>query len=70
MTQEKKLAVVTGYIMYYDLLNSRINGSYFSKIDTAIEIATAFVKEYPDDKIFQELDWEETLEQFVNNYDN
>jgi hypothetical protein len=37
--QEKELAVVVGYIMFYDLLEDLINGSYFSKIDKAIEIA-------------------------------
>ena len=36
----EELAVVTGYIMYYDLLEFKINGSFFSKIDKAMELAS------------------------------
>jgi len=39
----KELAVVAGYIMYYDMLQEKINGSFFSKIDKAIEIAEDFI---------------------------
>jgi hypothetical protein len=41
--KEDNLAVVVGYIMYYDLLKDNINGSFFSKIDKAIEIAKDFI---------------------------
>jgi hypothetical protein len=61
------LAVVTGYIMYYDMLQDKINGSFFSKIDKAIEIAELFCSFYPAD--FQwgvEIDFEETLKEFLN----
>ena len=59
------IAVVVGYIMYYDLLEDKINGSFFSKIDKAIEIAEEFCKLYPKDFSWGvKLDFEETL----NNY--
>ena len=60
----KDLAVITGYIMYYDILES-MNGSFFTKIDRAIELAEEFMKIYPEDFNWEELDWEETLEQFL-----
>ena len=59
------LAIITGYIMYYDLLEFKINGSFFSKIDKAIEIAEDFIKYYPEEFEWEELDFEETLEQFL-----
>jgi len=61
----KELAVVAGYIMYYDMLQEKINGSFFSKIDKAIEIAEDFIKYYPEEFEWEELDFEETLEQFL-----
>lgn len=61
----KELAVVVGYIMYYDMLQEKINGSFFSKIDKAIEIAEDFIKYYPEEFEWEELDFEETLEQFL-----
>ena len=62
------LAIITGYIMYYDLLEFKINGSFFSKIDKAIEIAEDFIKNYPENFNWEELDWEETLEEFLNKH--
>ena len=59
------LAIITGYIMYYDLLEFKINGSFFSKIDKAIEIAEDFIKYYTEEFEWEELDFEETLEQFL-----
>lgn len=61
------IAVVTGYIMYYDMLQEKINGSFFSKIDKAIEIAELFCSFYPADFKWEEsdLDFEETLEEFL-----
>ena len=62
----KDIAVVTGYIMYYDLLES-MNGSFFTKIDKAIEIAEAFCKTYPTDFEWGvEIDFEETVVEFLN----
>lgn len=64
---ENDIAVVTGYLMYYDLLQYKINGSFFSKIDKAIEIAHEFCKIYPPDfKWGIEIDFEETLEQYLD----
>lgn len=63
---ENDLAVIVGYIMYYDLLEDRINGSFFSKIDKAIEIAERFCKIYPP--TFEwgvEIEFEETLEEYL-----
>ena len=45
----RDISVVTGYIMFYDLLHPEIYGSFFSKIDRAIDIAEQFVEEYPED---------------------
>lgn len=67
MSSSDELAVVTGYIMFYDLLADQINGSFFSKIDKAMELAQKFIEryshEYKTDWI--DKDWEETLENFV-----
>ena len=41
---ENDLAVVAGYIMFYDLLEDKFSGSFFSKIDKAIEIAEVFLQ--------------------------
>ena len=65
---DKNLAVVTGYIMYYDLLQDKINGSFFSKIDKAIEIAELFCSFYSaeeENNWSGDLDFEETLDEFV-----
>ena len=48
MEYREDIAIVTGYIMYYDLLEA-MNGSFFTKIDRAIEIATKFAETYPAD---------------------
>lgn len=63
----KEVAVVTGYIMYYDLLE-RMNGSFFIKIDRAIELAELFCTSYPAEFKWEEsdFDFEETLEEFLN----
>lgn len=62
------LAVVTGYVMYYDLLQDKINGSFFSKIDKAIEIAEKFALKYPDNDYWIQNNFEDTIYKFVNNY--
>lgn len=64
----KNIAVVVGYIMYYDLLENTINGSFFSKIDEAVEIAEEFCKKYQkeEEEGWTKLDFEETLEEFLN----
>jgi hypothetical protein len=64
----KEVAVVSGYIMYYDLLDFKINDSFFSKIDKSIELAEQFIKEYSEEykTDWTELDWEETLSEFIN----
>ena len=60
------IAVVVGYIMYYDLLEDKIRGSFFSKIDEAIEIAKEFCKLYSKDFPWRvELDFEETLNEYL-----
>jgi hypothetical protein len=64
----KNIAVVTGYIMYYDMLKDKINGSFFSKIDRAVEIAELFCSFYSAEEESGwsgDLDFEETLEQFL-----
>ena len=66
---DKNLVVVTSYIMYYDLLQDKINGSFFSKIYKAIEIAELFCSFYSaeeEDNWSGDLDFEETLEAFLN----
>lgn len=64
--ESRNLASTTGYIMYYDLLES-FNGSFFTKIDKAIDLAEEFNKLYEEqEKIgWVDLDWEETLEKFL-----
>lgn len=54
--------------MYYDMLQYKINGSFFSKIDKAIEIAELFCNLYPADFKWEEsdLDFEETVDEFLN----
>ena len=61
----RDIPVVTAYIMYYDLLQNTINGSFFTKIDYAIELAEEFVLEYPEDYDWCENDFEETIEKFL-----
>jgi hypothetical protein len=63
------LLVVVGYIMYYDLLERSINGSFFSKIDKAIELAEQFVELYPEDYnwVDTDLDFEEAIEKFLES---
>lgn len=65
---DKNLAVVVGYIMFYDLLEDKINGSFFSKIDKAVELAESFCSFYSAEEEggWIELDFEETLEEFLN----
>ena len=66
IVSNKDVVVVTGYIMYYDMLQDSISGSFFSKIDKAIEIAELFCSFYPADFEWGvELDFEETLEKFL-----
>lgn len=64
----RDIKVITGYIMYYDLLKEHINGSFFSKIDLAISIAKKFNSLYPENFEWEksDLDFEETLENFLN----
>jgi len=67
--QEVNTSVVVGYIMYYNLLEDKINGSFFSKIDKAIEIAESFVLTFSteENEGWVNIDFEETLEQFVKD---
>lgn len=64
--KEEELALVVGYIMFYDLLD--INGSFFSKIDEAIRIGGLFIEKYPSDYKWIEEDFEETLNEFTNTF--
>jgi 3-methyladenine DNA glycosylase/8-oxoguanine DNA glycosylase len=61
----RDITEVTAYIMYYDLLEFSVNGSFFSKIDIAIELAKEFVTKYPLDDEWEDKDWEETIENFL-----
>ena len=65
----RDLLVVVGYIMHYDLLEGSINGSFFSKIDKAIELAEQFVELYPEDYnwVDTDLDFEEAIEKFLES---
>ena len=65
----RDLLVVVGYIMHYNLLEESINGSFFSKIDKAIELAEQFVELYPENYNWVEtdLDFEEAIEQFLES---
>ncbi len=65
---ETDVLVVLGYIMYYDMLEETINGSFFSKIDYAIELANKFAIEYPKDYNWEENDYEETINKFLSNH--
>lgn len=69
MSLNRDVSVVTGYIMFYDLLANKINGSFFSKIDKAIEIAEEFIEVYPQDYDWSENDFEETIEAFLKAKD-
>jgi len=64
------IPIVVGYIMYYDLLKDSINGSFFSKIDKAIEIAELFALKYPDEDYWIENDFEDTIYEFVNEQES
>jgi hypothetical protein len=68
----KELARVVGYIMYNQLLEEKINGSFFQQIDTAITIAERFIFIYPEDHKWEDedLDWDEAIEKFVKGYIN
>lgn len=67
--QEVNTSVIVGYIMYYDMLGDKINGSFFSKIDKAMEIAESFVLTFSaeENEGWVNSDFEETLEQFVKD---
>jgi len=65
MSSSNEVAVVSSYIMYYDLLEFYVNGSFFSKIDKAIELAEKFIERYSYRTDWTERDWEETLENFI-----
>lgn len=66
MENTEELAVVVGYIMYYDLFSdTRLDGSFFTKIDNVILVAKEFIKKYPHDYEWIEEDFEETLNEFV-----
>lgn len=60
------IAVVTGYITYYRLLEEKLNGSFFTQIDKAIEIAEKFTLKYPDDDYWIENNFEDILFEFLN----
>jgi hypothetical protein len=60
------IPIVVGYIMHYDLLKDTINGSFFSKIDKAIEIAEKFALTYNEgDAYWIENNFEDTIYEFV-----
>ena len=67
--EHKELALITSYIVTYDLLGL---GSFFNTFDAAYECAEAFLVEYPEgtewgaDNVFKE--WDETLENWVEDY--
>ena len=63
MNQE--LARVVGYIMYNQLLEIIVNGSFYQQIDLAITIAEKFITIYPED---YEWHFDEAIEKFVTNY--
>jgi hypothetical protein len=58
---ERELSVVVGYIQHHHLLQ----GTYLNTIDKAIDIARAFIKKYPISTNWEELSYEETIEDFV-----
>jgi hypothetical protein len=68
MNQET--ARVVGYIMYNQLLENIVNGSFYQQIDLAITIAELFITIYPEDHKweFDDIDWDEAIEKFVTNY--
>ena len=68
MNQE--LARVVGYIMYNQLLENIVNGSFYQQIDLAITIAEKFITIYPEDYEwhFDDIDWDEAIEKFETNY--
>jgi hypothetical protein len=68
MNQET--ARVVGYIMYNQLLENIVNGSFYQQIDLAITIAEKFITIYPEDHKweFEDIDWDEAIEKFVTNY--
>lgn len=59
------IAVVTGYIMYYRMLEDKLNGSFFTQIDKAIEIAEKFTLKYPSDDFWIENNFEDAIYKFV-----
>jgi hypothetical protein len=63
-----EVAVVVGYIMYYKMLEEKLNGSFFTQIDKAIEIAELFCNTYTEEEKegWVNKDFEETLEEFLN----
>jgi hypothetical protein len=60
------IPIVVGYIMYYKLLEEKLNGSFFTQIDKAIEIAEKFSLKYPADNDWIENNFEDTIYEFVN----
>lgn len=66
---KRELAAIVGYIMYYDLLEDKRGGSYFSKIDLAIDLAEQFLTAYMQEEKegWVAVDFEETLNEFVKN---
>lgn len=64
---DKNLSVIVGYIMYYDLV--QLNGSFFSKIDKAIELGQDFISQHTldEENNWANRDFEETLEKFIND---
>jgi len=65
--EHKELAVITSYIVSYDLLSL---GSFFNTIDAAYLCAEEFLKAYPEGTKWGEnaSPWDETLEQFCEEY--
>jgi hypothetical protein len=68
--ETNNIAVVVGYIMYYDMLEDKINGSFYSKIDKAIEIAKDFCSTFSAEEKSNwvgDLNFEDELEKFIKN---
>ena len=66
----KDILIVLAYIMYYDMLQNAIDGSFFSKIDYAIELAEKFAVTYPEDYDWEENNFEDTIQDFLSNHIN
>ena len=60
----KELALVSALILQEDILL----GTIFNTFDAVYEIAEEFIKVYPSDSTWEELDYEETVIGFAHEY--